>query len=133
MIHFFRLKVLRLRRKSVKTRVSLAGEGVFISQVVPSPTDTSVPIVKAYQADMKLKGSDSFDYTSLEGYIAAKVFAEAMKDKSVKDHASLQSALEKTNIDVGGFKVKFTSDNHAGSTEVFLTEIKGGKAVQFAK
>lgn len=106
-----------------------AGEGVFISQVVPSPWDASVPVVKAYQTDMKVKGSDSFDYTSLEGYVAAKVFTEALKDKKVQDRETLKAALEKTNLDLGGFKVKFTADNHAGSTDVFLTEIKGGKAV----
>ena len=40
------------------------GEGVYITQVVPSPDDAGVPLVKQYQADMKAAGATEYDYTA---------------------------------------------------------------------
>ncbi|NUN04734.1 MAG: ABC transporter substrate-binding protein [Bdellovibrio sp.] len=105
------------------------GEGVYITQVVPSPWDTSIPVVKEYQADMKAQGATSYDYTSLEGYIAAKAFGEALKGpgKSLTVE-SLLSSFNGMNIDLGGFSVRFSPTDHAGSKKVWLTIVKGGKA-----
>jgi ABC-type branched-subunit amino acid transport system substrate-binding protein len=82
--------------------------GVVVSQVVPSPKSTAVPIVKEYLA--ALDNSDQTpSYESLEGFIAAKTLAEGVKRAGVGtrfDKAALQRTLAAMdNYDVGGFRV----------------------------
>jgi len=55
------------------------GEGVYISQVMPSPWDARVAIVKDYQTAMKAASQNDFDYTSLEGYVSAAVLTQGLK------------------------------------------------------
>lgn len=103
------------------------GDGVYITQVMPSPDDAAVPIVKAYAADMKGAG---VGYTSLEGYVDAAVLVEALKKAGREPtRAGLVAALEGLSDDVGGMKVAFAPGNHQGSLQVFLTRVQGGKAV----
>ncbi len=54
------------------------GDGVIVTQVMPNPNDSSLPIVKQYLADMKAAGRHS-DFMSLEGYVDAAVMVEALK------------------------------------------------------
>lgn len=51
-----------------------AGDGVLITQVMPSPTESTLPIVEQYRADMKAAGHRDLDDTDLEGYVAAAVY-----------------------------------------------------------
>lgn len=106
------------------------GDGAYITQVVPSPQDASIPVVKNYLSDVK----SDVGYTSLEGYINAVVLVEALKAAGAQPtRASLIAALESLNTDIGGFKVQFSATNHQGSGKVFLTRVQGGKAVQVDK
>ncbi|HUR90338.1 MAG TPA: ABC transporter substrate-binding protein [Ramlibacter sp.] len=80
--------------------------GVVVSQVVPSPKSRATPIVKEYLA--ALDNSDQTpSYESLEGFIAAKAFAEAVHRAGKGfDKASLQRAMASmSNYDVGGFRI----------------------------
>lgn len=107
------------------------GEGVYITQVVPSPDDTSTPLVKQYQQDMK---GGSINYTSLEGYADAVVLVEALKKAGAGlTRSGMVSVLESMNTDIGGMNVGFSATKHQGSTQVFLTQVKGGKAVPISK
>ncbi|HEY4039026.1 MAG TPA: ABC transporter substrate-binding protein [Burkholderiaceae bacterium] len=103
------------------------GDGVYITQVMPSPGDAALPIVKQYLADMK---GANIGYTSLEGYVDAAVLVEALKKAGHEPtRAGLIGALENFNEDVGGMKVAFAAASHQGSKSVFLTRVQGGKAV----
>lgn len=110
--------------------ISMAGpaaDGVYISQVVPSPHDTSRRLVRAYQADMP---SPNYAHTSLEGYIAAAVFTQALRQAgSTPTREAFLAALEHLNTDLGGFPVAFSRGNHQGSRAVYLTRIENGKAI----
>ncbi|MEJ6022693.1 ABC transporter substrate-binding protein [Ramlibacter sp. PS4R-6] len=82
--------------------------GVVVSQVVPSPKSRATPIVKEYLA--AIDNSDQTpSYESLEGFIAAKTMAEAVKRAGVGtkfDKAALQRAMSSmTDYDVGGFRI----------------------------
>ena len=73
------------------------------------------------------KKSDSKDvtYNSLEGYLTAKVFVEALR-RAGKDLSrdKLFTALESlNNIDLGGFIVDYSSGKRAGSSFVALSII----------
>jgi branched-chain amino acid transport system substrate-binding protein len=80
--------------------------GVVVSQVVPSPRSVTVPIVKEYLAAIETSDQTA-SYESLEGFIAAKTFAEAVRRAGKGfDSAALQRSLSgMTDYDVGGFRV----------------------------
>jgi branched-chain amino acid transport system substrate-binding protein len=80
--------------------------GVVVSQVVPSPRSSATPIVKEYLA--AIDNSDQTpSYESLEGFIAAKTLAEAVRRAGKNaDQAALQKAMTgMTDYDVGGFRI----------------------------
>lgn len=80
--------------------------GVVVSQVVPSPRSSATPIVKEYLA--AIDNSDQTpSYESMEGFIAAKTLAEAVKRAGGKsDGPALQKAMTAmTDYDVGGFRI----------------------------
>jgi branched-chain amino acid transport system substrate-binding protein len=104
------------------------GVGVVISQVVPFPMVAKTQVVREYQDLMKKSGSTDFNFSSLEGFIAAKVFVEGLRRAGkdlTRDH--LISALESMNsFDTGGFVVGFSPVKHNGSDFVDLTMIGAG-------
>jgi ABC-type branched-subunit amino acid transport system substrate-binding protein len=106
------------------------GYGVAISQVVPFPWSPSVPVVKEYQEIMAKAGNTDFNFSSLEGFIVAKVMVEGLK-RAGKDltREKLVAALESmNNVDLGEFVVSFSPSSHSGSKFVDLTMIgRGGK------
>ena len=109
------------------------GYGVAISQVVPFPLSPTVPIVKEYQRIMKEANNTDYNFSSLEGFIVARVMVEGLK-RAGKDltREKLIGALESmNNVDIGGFNVNFSPTNHSGSKFVDLTMIgRGGKFVK---
>jgi len=83
--------------------------------------------VQAYQADMH---PGSFDHASLEGYIGAAVFTQALLNAGAQPtRQSFLDALEHMNTDLGAFEIAFSRTDHQGSSAVFLTRIENGKAV----
>jgi branched-chain amino acid transport system substrate-binding protein len=106
------------------------GEGVYITQVMPSP-DSGVPVVKQFHQDMK---GGAANYSSLEGYVDAAVLVEALKKTGASPtRAGFVGALEGLNTDIGGLKVGFSATSHQGAKNVFLTVVRGGKAVEVDK
>jgi ABC-type branched-subunit amino acid transport system substrate-binding protein len=101
------------------------GVGVAISQVMPFPWAPSVPVIKEYQELMLKAGQKEFTFTTVEGFIAAKVFVEGLK-RAGKDlnREKFIAALETMgDVDVGGYFVSFSPKNHNGSHFVDLTII----------
>ena len=80
--------------------------GVVVSQVVPSPRSSATPIVKEYLAAID-NSDQSPSYEGLEGYIAAKTLAEAVRRAGKGwDKAGLQKTMASmTDYDVGGFRI----------------------------
>lgn len=100
------------------------GIGIVMTQVVPSVSNNTVPIVREYQrASDKLFGKKDYSYTSLESYIAAKALVEAIR-RAGRDvtRASVLRALDGLGAyDTGGYTVTFTASDHNGSSFVALT------------
>lgn len=108
------------------------GFGTVVSQVVPFPWRQQASIVSEYTKAMNKAGITSLNFSSLEGYIAAKIFVEGLRRAGHGlTREKLISALESINIsnyDVGGFDVNFSPSNHNGSKYVDMTVIvKDGK------
>ncbi len=106
-----------------------AGDGVIVTQAVPSPNDTSLQIVGKYQSDMKAAGYNEFDFTDLEGYIDALVLTEILKKAGQNlTRESFAKAAENLNINTGGLKFAYAPNNHQALNKVYMTKISGGKA-----
>src|SRR3546814_15248129 len=55
------------------------GEGVVITQVVPLPWDSSIPLVQQYQAAMKAQDAKAEpNFVSPEGYIVGRLAIAAL-------------------------------------------------------
>lgn len=109
--------------KTFATLLGDDGRGVSVSQVVPLPTSEGEPLGREYVKNMG--GLANVSFSSLEGYIAAKVFVEGLKKAGkTPSRESLVDALDKLGtIDLSGFKVKFSPTNHNGSNYTELTVI----------
>lgn len=107
------------------------GNGVYITQVMPSPDASTAPLVKQFQQDMK---GGPVNYSSLEGYANAAVLVEALRKTGANpSRAGLVGSLEGLNVDLGGLKIGFSASNHQGARDVFLTVVRDGRAVQVDK
>ena len=107
-----------------------AGDGVIITQVMPSPTDSSMPLVKQYRADMQAAGHRELDYTDLEGYVDAVVFIEILKKAGGNlSRESFLATAEGLNASKDGMHFRFTETNHQALESVYMTRISGNKVV----
>lgn len=105
-----------------------AGDGTIVTQVMPSPKDASIPLVAQYRADMKAAGHTELDYTDLEGYIDAVVFAEALKKAGPNvTRDAFIAAAEGLNATIGGLVFKFTATDHHAFERIYLTRIAGNQ------
>jgi branched-chain amino acid transport system substrate-binding protein len=110
------------------------GDGVIVSQVVPSPYDASLPLVRDYQTDMLAIGANNFSYMSLEGYLNALVLVTGLRQAgSDLTEETLIASLETLNLDFQSFRIHFSPDTREGTHQVFLTKIEDGLAVPIQK
>jgi ABC-type branched-subunit amino acid transport system substrate-binding protein len=119
--------------KALADALKEEGYGVAISQVVPFPWSPSIPIVKEYQRVLTRVGIKDFNFSSLEGYIVAKVMVEGLKRAGRQPtREKLIAGLESmNNVDLGEFVVNFSPNNHSGSKFVDLTMIgRDGKFIR---
>ena len=109
--------------KALSSELGDEGRGVQISQVVPFPWSDVTPIVREYQKLIGGPGNASF--TSLEGYIAAKIMVEGLKraGKNPTRESLVDGLASMGKIDFGGFTVSYSPTNHNGSSFVDLTII----------
>jgi branched-chain amino acid transport system substrate-binding protein len=111
-----------------------AGRGVGVSQVMPFPWNLSTRVVKEYQLLLTAStGKQDYSFTSLEGFIAAKVLVEGLR-RTGNDltREKFVAAMEQMrDYDVGGYTVSFSPTDHNGSKFVELTVI--GKDERFLR
>ncbi len=116
--------------KPLAAELGADGIGVAVTQVVPFPWSGMLPVTREYAELMKKAGQSDLSFTSLEGYIAARVLVEGLRRAGREvSREKLIAALEgMSNTDIGGFNINFSPSNHNGSTLVDLTIIgKNGK------
>ena len=112
--------------KALSNELGDEGRGVQISQVVPFPWSDVNPIVRDYQK--RIGGPEKYSFTSLEGYIAAKVLVEGLKraGKNPTRESLVDGLASMGKVDLGGFTVTYTPTNHNGSSFIDLTIISRG-------
>ena len=100
------------------------GLGIVVSQVMPFPFSTTTPISREYLDAVRKAGGDAQpNYSSMEGYLAAKVFAEGLKRAGRNpSRQALVNGLESIQkADFGGFIVNFGPRDHVASRFVELS------------
>ena len=111
------------------------GAGVVVSQVMPSPYQPSRPITREFLEAIK-KGGDKVkaNYSSMEGYVAARVFAEGLRQapgsgKITREGfiAGVESIGTQT---ISGFAVSLSPTNHAASKFVEMSMLTGDGRVR---
>lgn len=112
--------------KALAAELGKDGEGVIISQVVPFPWDTSLPVVAAYQAAITAVNSDAEPgFVSLEGYLVGRLAIEALEaagaDLTREGFLTALNALR--SVDFGGAAMEFGMGDNQGMDDVFLTRI----------
>ncbi|HEX2546056.1 MAG TPA: ABC transporter substrate-binding protein [Ramlibacter sp.] len=105
--------------------------GVVVSQVVPSPYTSARPITREFLDAVKKGGGDhQANFSSMEGYLAAKVLVEGLRrGKPTPD--GLVAGLESMgSMDFGGFQVSFSGNDHVASKFVELSMLTGDGRVR---
>ena len=112
------------------------GAGVVVSQVVPSPYQAARPITREFLEAIK-KGGDKVqpNYSSLEGFLAARVFTEGLRRAHDAGKAltrdSLVTGLESIGTQIlSGFQVSFGTNSHMASRFVEMSMLMGDGRVR---
>jgi branched-chain amino acid transport system substrate-binding protein len=112
--------------ESLQSALGAYGEDVIISQVVPDPKDPSMPLVREYmQAMRQYQHGAALSFTSLEGYIAGKLFAEiasSVPGELTRD-AFIASMQATGSFDLGGLVLTYGPEDHQGLDSIYLTTI----------
>jgi ABC-type branched-subunit amino acid transport system substrate-binding protein len=111
--------------KALADELGADARGVVVSQVMPYPFSPATPVSNEYLAAGKAAEGDKFEpnYSSIEGYVAAKTFAEALRRATgtitVETLIAGLESLREHNL--GGFFVDFGAAKRMGSRFVDLT------------
>lgn len=109
-----------------------AGEGVYVTQVVPFPEGDAMPLLAEYRTalaayDPALRPG----FGSLEGYIAGRLTLDVLRRLgSEPTRTGFLAALAGIGaFDIGGFALRYGPHNNRGSDQVFLTMIRGDGSI----
>jgi ABC-type branched-subunit amino acid transport system substrate-binding protein len=102
-----------------------AGTGVNITQVMPFPSNSALPLVREYQQAMTAAGFADYSHQSLEGYANAKLVAEGLRraGKSLSRSALVSALDDMRSYNLGGVTASFGQGGVSGSKFVELTMI----------
>ncbi len=104
------------------------GAGVVVTQVVPSPYNAANGITREFnEAVRKGNSTTRANFSSVEGFLAAKVLMEGLRRSPGKpSRDGLIAGLESIDRQqFGGFEVSFSPKNHVASRFVELSMITG--------
>ncbi len=107
--------------------------GVVVSQVMPSPFGTAAGLVNDYQqALQKHDAKAEPNYTSIEGYMAARVVVDALRRIGAKPtREAFIGALESlSGYEARGYRLAFSPTKHVGSNFVELSMLTGDGKVR---
>jgi ABC-type branched-subunit amino acid transport system substrate-binding protein len=100
------------------------GAGVIVSQVVPFPGDTSLPVVASYQTALAaLDPNAKPGFVSLEGYLVGRLVIEALKRvPGEPTREALLDAITSTGaFDLDGIELVYGPAKNQGMDQVFFT------------
>ena len=103
-----------------------AGAGVFVTQVVPFPTNDIPRVGIAYRRALTAYAPEATPgFVSYEGYLAGQLAIAALErcGREVDRAGFLKSLRSTDTIDLDGFELLYGENDNQGSDAVFLTVI----------
>jgi ABC-type branched-subunit amino acid transport system substrate-binding protein len=120
--------------KALADELGADARGVVVSQVMPYPYSPASILSGDYLAAGKTAYGDKFEpnYSSIEGFVAAKTISEALKRAGASpSQEGLIAGLEQLReLNLGGFYVDFGPAKRMGSRFVDLTILTGDGKVR---
>jgi hypothetical protein len=107
-------------------------DGVLVTQVVPA-YDSEALGIAAYRRDIDRFDGGDYGFTSLEGYLTARLFTQALGLSPELSTESLRNTLDTalTDVDLGiGVKVGFSSVDHQASPTVWGSILRANQQVE---
>ena len=110
--------------KALAEELGPDGAGIYVTQVVPSPEDASIAVVKKYQAalsDYDPEATPSF--VSLEGYLAGRLAIAGLDGcgPHLTRDCFLNAIRNEQSVDIDGFPLEYGPADNQGSDAVFIT------------
>jgi len=104
------------------------GVGVIVSQVVPFPFYTKLPVTRLYKRLLlEYFPDEPVSFYGLEGFISAKAMTTILNDcKEPTRENFIKSTLNLKSVNLGGFIFDFNKNNRTGSSSTYLTQIGPG-------
>jgi len=112
--------------KALAAELGPDGDGVIVSQVVPQPWDTSLPVVAEYQAALTaVDPAAEPGFVTLEGYFAGRLTIAALEKagKALTRESFMEAMQNLGTVDLGGIALTYGPGDNQGSDEVFMTRI----------
>ncbi|WLR52652.1 ABC transporter substrate-binding protein [Bacillus tianshenii] len=108
-----------------------AAEGMLgvVTHAFPYEDLEGMAEIKEY-LESKGQSTDDISQKFVQGWVTAKIMAQGIGNAEEMTGEGIRQGIEKiNNLDLGGLAapVTFTADNHAGTNQVRLAEVKNGK------
>ncbi len=107
----------------------------LITQVVPHPLSSNLPLVKEFRQDLKAYDSKRTPtFGSLEGYIASRILVRGLLGmKGPISADTIVAALEQLGtFDLGlEYPLQLDASHHQANHQVWATQLKGGQVIPF--
>jgi len=108
--------------------------GIAVSQVVPLPSQSVLPVVRDFHHAWKATNTTiEPSHLALEGYINARVIVEALKRVSgpLRRASFIESTWGLKRLDLGGYEISFEKPGRSASKFIELTLIgRSGKFIR---
>ena len=102
------------------------GKGVYVTQVVPLPFDTSIPAVANYHAALAAYDAHAEPgFVSLEGYLAGRLAIAGLEacGKDLSRQCFVNALHSAATIDIDGLQLQYGPRDNQGSDRVWVTVI----------
>lgn len=111
--------------QALSDELGAVARGVIVSQVMPFPYSSVTPIATEFLGALQASGlvATSPSYSGMEGYVAAKVFTEAVRraGKNLTREGFLGAIHGMQNYHLGGITMDFGPQKNTGSRFVEMT------------
>ena len=111
--------------QALSEELGAVARGVIVSQVMPYPFSAATPIASEYLGALQASGllGTNPNYSGMEGFVAAKVFAEAARraGKGMTREGFLGAIQGMQALNIGGMTFDFGSQKNVGSRFVEMT------------
>lgn len=109
--------------QALSDELGAMAKGVVVSQVMPFPYSPVTPLSGDYLAALKDRRGVTPNYSGMEGFVAARVFTEALEraGRNPTREGFIAAIDGLQNLSLGGFPVAFGPKQRTGSRFVELT------------